>query len=80
MRAGDATFHSGDTLHSALANSSALRREVLAITYFADGTRVMEPNHEHRRVDLKEFLPGLKGGDLAASELNPLLYRAPEAG
>jgi ectoine hydroxylase-related dioxygenase (phytanoyl-CoA dioxygenase family) len=80
MRAGDATFHSGATLHSALANSSGLRREVLAITYFADGTRVMEPNHEHRRVDLNEFLPGLKGGDLAASELNPLLYKAPEAG
>ena len=80
MRAGDATFHWGETLHSALANSSSLRREVFAITYFADGTLVMEPNHEHRRLDLGEFLPGLKGGDLVATELNPLLYRMPEAG
>jgi ectoine hydroxylase-related dioxygenase (phytanoyl-CoA dioxygenase family) len=79
MRAGDATFHWGETLHSAMANNSPLRREVLAITYFADGTRVMEPDHQHRRLDLEEFLPGLKGGDLAASELNPLLYRVPEA-
>jgi hypothetical protein len=76
MRAGDATFHSGDTLHSTLENSSPRRREVLSIIYYADETRVMIPDHEHRRVDLKEFLPGLKPGDIAASDLNPLLYEA----
>jgi ectoine hydroxylase-related dioxygenase (phytanoyl-CoA dioxygenase family) len=76
MRAGDATFHSGEVLHSALANSSPELREVLTIIYYADGTHVLEPNHEHRRVDLKEFLPGLKGGDLAATALNPLLYES----
>jgi ectoine hydroxylase-related dioxygenase (phytanoyl-CoA dioxygenase family) len=76
LRAGDATFHSGEVLHSALENSSTERREVLAIIYYEDGTRVLEPNHEHRRVDLEEFLPGLKGGDLAATALNPLLYES----
>jgi hypothetical protein len=76
MKAGDATFHSGDTLHSALGNRSTHRREVIAVIYYADGTHVMVPNHEHRRVDLREFLPGLNPGDLAASDLNPLLYES----
>jgi ectoine hydroxylase-related dioxygenase (phytanoyl-CoA dioxygenase family) len=76
MKAGDATFHSGEILHSALANSGSQRREVIAIIYYADGTRVMVPNHEHRRVDMAEFLPGLKPGDLAESPLNPLLYES----
>jgi ectoine hydroxylase-related dioxygenase (phytanoyl-CoA dioxygenase family) len=78
LKAGDATFHSGEILHAALGNTSTQRREVIAIIYYEDGTRVMEPNHAHRRVDMEEFLPGLKAGDLAASALNPLLYQAGE--
>ena len=76
LSAGDATFHSGRTVHGARANRSARRREVMTIIYFADGTRVLEPDNEHRRADLKVFLPGLSGGDPAASPLNPLLYEA----
>ena len=72
--AGDATFHSGRTVHAARANRSARRREVMTIIYFADGARVIEPDNEHRRADLDVFLPGLSGGDLAASPLNPVLY------
>jgi len=78
MRAGDASFHSGEILHSTLANNGGERREALAVIYFADGTRVMTVNHEHRQVDLAEFLPGLAPGDLAASALNPLLYSSDE--
>jgi ectoine hydroxylase-related dioxygenase (phytanoyl-CoA dioxygenase family) len=76
LKAGDAVFHSGNILHSTFGNTSAKRREVLAVIYYADGTLVMEPDNEHRRSDLRQFLPGLKGGDLAAGELNPLLYQA----
>ena len=43
--------------------------------YYADGTRVMEPDNEHRKVDAEVFLPGQKAGKPAASELNPLLYK-----
>jgi ectoine hydroxylase-related dioxygenase (phytanoyl-CoA dioxygenase family) len=74
LKAGDATFHSGRTLHSAHANSSSNRREVMTIIYYADGTRIMEPDNQHRKVDMEVFHPGQKPGDLAASELNPLLY------
>lgn len=74
LAAGDATFHSGRTLHSAHANMSSNRREVITVIYYADGTRIMEPDNEHRKVDMGVFHPGQAPGDLAASEINPLLY------
>jgi ectoine hydroxylase-related dioxygenase (phytanoyl-CoA dioxygenase family) len=74
LKAGDATFHSGRTLHSAHANSSSVRREVMTIIYYADGTRIMEPDNDHRKVDMEVFHPGQKPGEFAASDLNPLLY------
>jgi ectoine hydroxylase-related dioxygenase (phytanoyl-CoA dioxygenase family) len=74
LKAGDATFHSGRTLHSAHANASTQRREVITIIYYADGTRIMEPDNQHRKVDMEVFHPGQKPGELAASELNPLLF------
>ncbi|MBI3580047.1 MAG: phytanoyl-CoA dioxygenase family protein [Ignavibacteriales bacterium] len=77
LKAGDATFHSGKTLHSAQGNGSNCRREVITIIYYADGTRIIEPDNEHRKVDMQVFHPGQKPGELAASELNPLLYSKP---
>jgi ectoine hydroxylase-related dioxygenase (phytanoyl-CoA dioxygenase family) len=74
LKAGDATFHSGRLLHSAHGNLSQRRREVITIIYYADGTRILEPDNEHRKVDMEVFHPGQKPGELAASELNPLLY------
>ncbi len=75
MRAGDATFHAGWTLHSAPANQSAATREVMTVIYYADGTRVMpNPDNPNRLNDLAGWLPGVKPGELAVSDLNPLLY------
>jgi ectoine hydroxylase-related dioxygenase (phytanoyl-CoA dioxygenase family) len=74
LQAGDATFHSGDLLHRAFGNESGRRREVMTVIYYADGTRVSDLAYEHRRVDRDVFLPGCQPGDLAATELNPLLY------
>ncbi len=74
LAAGDATFHSGRTLHSAHANLSNHRREVITVIYYADGTRIMKPDNEHRKVDLEVFHPGQKPGEVAASEINPILY------
>jgi ectoine hydroxylase-related dioxygenase (phytanoyl-CoA dioxygenase family) len=71
MKAGDATFHTGWTLHGAPGNSSSQTREVMTIIYFADGTRVGSADNANRQNDLAGWLPGLKPGDLAASELNP---------
>ena len=74
MKAGDATFHTGWALHGAPGNNSAATREVMTIIYFADGTRVGHTDNPSRESDLRAWLPGLQPGDLAASELNPLLY------
>jgi hypothetical protein len=75
MRAGDATFHYGWTLHGAPGNSTPRPREVMTVIWFAHGARVVEPGNANRRRDLERWLPGLKPGDLAASELNPLVFR-----
>jgi len=75
MHAGDATFHTGWTLHGAPGNDSDRMREVMTIIYFADGARAIEPDNFGRKNDLATWLPGCQPGDLAASELNPVLYR-----
>lgn len=75
MRAGDATFHAGWTVHKALPNDSATAREVMTIIWFEDGLRVQEPTNPAQQSDLGTWLPGLTPGDVAASSLNPAVPR-----
>lgn len=74
MAAGDASFHSGWTLHSAPGNVTDTTREVMTIIYFGDGARILVPDNPSRQNDLDHCLPGQKPGELAASRLNPVLY------
>jgi ectoine hydroxylase-related dioxygenase (phytanoyl-CoA dioxygenase family) len=76
LHAGDATFHYGWTLHGAPANTSPRTREAMTIIWFADGTRVGPLDNANRQRDRDRWLPGLEPGDLAATDLNPLVYRA----
>lgn len=73
MAAGDATFHSGVTLHKAPGNPTDRVRAVMTVIYFADGLAVREPENPNQAGDLASWFPGLKPGDLASSELNPLI-------
>jgi ectoine hydroxylase-related dioxygenase (phytanoyl-CoA dioxygenase family) len=75
LRAGDATFHDGWMVHRAPGNQTGAMREVMTVIFFADGTRVGPVDSPERRDDLGRWLPGLQPGDLAASEINPLLFR-----
>jgi ectoine hydroxylase-related dioxygenase (phytanoyl-CoA dioxygenase family) len=75
MKAGDATFHAGWTMHSAPGNPTPNTREVMTVIYVADETRVMEPDSNARKSDLAKWLPGLQPGDLIDSPINPILYR-----
>ncbi|MGV3762102.1 phytanoyl-CoA dioxygenase family protein [Parapedobacter sp.] len=73
LRAGDATWHNGFTIHNAPGNDSNHMREVMTIIYYADGTRVSAPKHAFQENDLKTWLGNKAPGSLADSELNPLL-------
>ena len=76
MAAGDATFHTGWTLHGAPGNSSGKMREVMTIIYFADGTLVGAADNENRQRDLERWLPGCAPGGPADGPLNPVVYSA----
>ena len=79
LAAGDCTFHLGWTVHGAPANHSAAMREAMIVTFFPDGTRVDTLSNPSRVNDARVFLGGRKPGELADSELNTVVYRAPPA-
>jgi ectoine hydroxylase-related dioxygenase (phytanoyl-CoA dioxygenase family) len=79
MAAGDATFHAGWTLHRAMPNTSSRMREVMTIIFFADGTRLVEARYEERRSPFQSLFPGLSPGDVAASDVTPIVYSADAA-
>lgn len=74
MEAGDATFHNGWTLHGAGPNTSDHVREAMTIIYYPDGLTLIEPDNPNRQIDLEAFYPDMKPGQLAASDLTPVLY------
>jgi ectoine hydroxylase-related dioxygenase (phytanoyl-CoA dioxygenase family) len=75
LKAGDATFHNGWTLHSAPPNNSNRARQVMTVVYFADGVRTFaDIGNSNREADFKAYMPGVVPGDLAASPLNPVLF------
>ncbi len=74
MRAGDATFHGGWTIHNAGPNrSQSTTREVMTVIYFADGAKVTQPANSFQENDRNSWLAGLAPGSLAASALNPVV-------
>ena len=77
LAAGDCTFHLGWTVHGATANHSAAMREAMIVTFYPDGTRVDALTNPSRVNDARVFLGGRKPGELADSELNTVVYRAP---
>ena len=74
MQAGDATFHSGWTLHRAGPNVSSKMRSVMTIIYYDADARVAEPSNPDQQNDLSRWFTGLEPGDAAASPLNPILF------
>ena len=74
LKAGDATFHLGWTIHGAGPNRTGDKtRAVMTIIYFADGARLTKPENEHQQADLDAWLPGRKPGDVADTYLNPIM-------
>jgi ectoine hydroxylase-related dioxygenase (phytanoyl-CoA dioxygenase family) len=73
MKAGDATFHSGWTLHAAPGNHSQTMREVMTVIYIADGAKITEPKNANQEADRQRWFLGLEVGSFAASAINPLV-------
>lgn len=73
MKAGDATFHTGLTIHCADANQTEKAREVMTIIYFADGTRIAEPINKFQEIDHRVWLDSIAVGELANGTLNPIM-------
>jgi len=74
LKAGDATFHDGFTIHGAVGNDSDSMREAMTIIFYEDKSKIIEPDSPERRNDLARWFPGLQPGDVAASPINPLTY------
>jgi ectoine hydroxylase-related dioxygenase (phytanoyl-CoA dioxygenase family) len=74
MAAGDATFHSGWTLHRAPGNVTDRVREVMTVIYYPDGTPVAAPANEFQQADHRVWLNSTPPGEPAAGPLNPALY------
>ena len=77
---GDVSFHLGWTFHRAGPNTSAEPRRVMTIIYMDAEMRLEEPTNENRKVDLATWTPGMRPGDVAASELNPVVYPSTGSG
>ena len=88
MAVGDVSFHHSLTLHGAPVNQTNIRRDVVAISYYADDARIQEPENREflpphvlqRSVKycqsyLQEYFPHLQLGDLAHSPHNPIVYQ-----
>jgi len=73
MKAGDASWHYGWTLHAAPGNNSTVTREVMTIIYYADEATVTPPINQHQENDRNRWLDGIAPGEPAASKLNPAL-------
>jgi ectoine hydroxylase-related dioxygenase (phytanoyl-CoA dioxygenase family) len=73
--AGEISFHGGWTFHRASANISDQVRAVMTIIYMEDGVKVSEFTNSAHPDDRDAFLPGLEPGDVAATDLNPLIYK-----
>jgi len=73
MKAGDATWHRGFTMHHANGNNSDKMREVMTIIYLADGARVSPYKNDWQKSDHKKWLMNVPIGELIDSELNPKL-------
>ena len=73
MKAGDATWHYGYTIHKAPGNHSKTMREVMTIIYLAADARITEPANEWQKNDHQTWLQSKEVGTLADSDLNPLV-------
>jgi ectoine hydroxylase-related dioxygenase (phytanoyl-CoA dioxygenase family) len=73
---GEVSYHYGWTFHRAAPNTSDRARAVMTVIYIEDGIRLIEPKTKHHRADHATWMPGAQVGEVVATPLNPILYKA----
>ncbi len=74
LRAGDATFHAGWTLHAARPNPTDAMRPVMTVIYVDAAATVAEPSNDAQQLDLAVWLKGSEPGGPIVGEANPILW------
>jgi ectoine hydroxylase-related dioxygenase (phytanoyl-CoA dioxygenase family) len=72
---GGASFHSGWTFHRASPNRTDTPRRAMTIIYIDAEMIVSEPANPSQAGDMG-WMPGVKPGEVPATPVNPVLYRA----
>jgi len=73
MKAGDASFHDGWTIHGAGPNRSSTMRESFLVGFYADGARIIERGPWQGAI--AGHLKGQKLGDLVGNDQdNPVVF------
>ena len=75
FKLGDVSFHRGWTFHRAGPNETQEMRGVMTVIMMEDGIRVKKPQRQAQENDWKAFIPGIAIGEVAASPMNPIIYR-----
>ncbi len=76
LAVGDVSFHAGWALHRAMGNSTPEVRQVIAVIYFEDGATLYEQIQGSQRIGYDVYFSDLKPGDVAGSDLMPVLGQA----
>jgi len=77
-RLGDVSFHRGWMFHRAGPNCTDRMRGVMTVIMMEDGIRVIEARRPGDDNERQHFMPGCEPGELAASHLNPVIFRHPD--
>jgi ectoine hydroxylase-related dioxygenase (phytanoyl-CoA dioxygenase family) len=73
---GEVSFHYGWTFHRAGPNTTANPRKVMTIIFIEDGIRLTKPISKAQQNDWNTWMPGCAIGEVVATSLNPVIYRA----
>jgi hypothetical protein len=73
MKVGDVSFHASWALHRAMGNSTPQVRQVIAVIYFEDGAALYDQIQGSQRIGYDVYFSDLGPGDVAGSELMPVL-------
>ncbi len=77
---GEVSFHYGWTFHRAGGNATRHNRSVMTVIYMDEHMCLAEPANENQKIDADVWCPGVKPGEVIASELNPVLFSSENEG